>query len=200
MRDRLKLEVDYKEYLDSDIENRLDGYYIGQQRIMTFDQKKIMKRYAEYVIDGKKDVRLLEVGYGLGVFAEEAEDIGTEEHVIIECHPIICTIAREKYANQKHIKVFQGFWQNFNSEKCYNAIFYDSTVIGEDIDAVDELLEFIEFARTNLLTEDGVMSFWYRGNKIDARILDFLQKKMIKFQIVLCEIDKVHYLIIKLNG
>ncbi|WDC83343.1 hypothetical protein PL321_11260 [Caloramator sp. mosi_1] len=136
-----------------------------------------MRRYAECVIDGRKDVRLLEVGYGLGVFAEESENIGTEEHVIIECHPKICAIAREKYKNQKHIKIFQGFWQNFNAEKCYNAIFYDSAVIGEDIDAVEELLQFIEFAMKNLLTDDGIMSFWYRGNKIDSRILDFLKKK-----------------------
>ncbi|WDC83342.1 hypothetical protein PL321_11255 [Caloramator sp. mosi_1] len=40
MRNRIKLEVDYKEYLEGDIENHLDGCYIGQRRIMTFDQKK----------------------------------------------------------------------------------------------------------------------------------------------------------------
>lgn len=199
MRDRIELEEDYKEYLESGIENNLDGYYIGQWRIMTFDQQEIMRKYAECVIDGRNDVRLLEIGYGLGVFTDEAEKIGTKEHVIIECHPKICAIAREKYNKQKHIKIFQGFWQEFKAEKRYDAIFYDCTVIGKEVDAVDELLQFIEFSMDHFLTEDGIISFWYQGNKIDYRILDFFKDKSINYKIILSDTNKKPYLIFKLN-
>ncbi|MDD6057153.1 MAG: hypothetical protein PUB98_02665 [Clostridiales bacterium] len=40
---------------------------------MTYDQRKSMDKYAQYIMQNRYNINVLEVGYGLGVFAEAIE-------------------------------------------------------------------------------------------------------------------------------
>ena len=182
----------YNSYLEEDLLYQEDGLYIGKIRIMTFDQNEIMNKYAEILAQNRKNLQVLEVGYGIGEFANAIEKYDIKKHIIVECHPQICDLARQKFADNDCVEVWYGFWQSYIPAIKFDSIFYDTTVLDED--AVDSLISFLGWAQA-YLTKDGRMSFWYCGAKIDGRLMEYLETNDIKYNISLYEVKKKQYLI-----
>lgn len=182
----------YKGYLDEDLFFQDDGLYIGNIRIMTFDQIEIMNKYASSLAKNRTNLRILEVGYGLGEFAGAIEKFNLKEHVIVECHPKICEMARQRFSDSNHVEVWQGFWQSYVPLTKFDSIFYDTTVLDED--AMDSLISFLEWSQ-EYLSKRGRISFWYCGTKIDSRLFKYLETEHIKYDISLSEASGKHYLI-----
>lgn len=186
-------KVDYNKYdsfLSSEVINKSDGVYIDNIRIITHDQSDVMARYASNVVDGRKNISILEVGYGLGVFSDEIEKYDLKKHCIVECHPQLIENAECKYKNKKHVEVFCGFWQDYTPNILFDAVFYDVTVL--DQDAVDSLISFLKWI-DKYLNIGGIVSFWYCGRKIDRRILDYLYSSLYIYHISIYE-NKRHYI------
>lgn len=192
MRDVDEIQKYYNDYLDENLLYREDGLYIGSIRIMTFDQNKIMNKYAESLAKNRTNLQVLEVGYGLGEFADAIEKYSIKKHIIVECHPKICDLARQRFADNDCVEVWQGFWQGYVPMIKFDSIFYDTTVLDED--AVDSLISFLDWAQA-YLSKDGRISFWYCGIKIDGRLMEYLEVEGIKYDISLCEAYKKQYLI-----
>lgn len=192
MRDIDEIQNSYDNYLEEDICYRGDGLYIGDIRIMTFDQTEIMNKYAENLAKGSANLQILEVGYGLGEFAVAIEKYNVKKHIIVECHPQICHLAKQRFADNKLVEVWQGFWQNYIPKKKFDVIFYDTTVLGED--AVDSLIYFLKWAQ-KYLNDRGKISFWYCGVKIDCRLMDYFELEGIKYDVSLTEANGKQYLI-----
>lgn len=182
----------YNKYLVDELCYRRDGLYIGSIRIMTYDQKEIMNKYAESLAKERSNLKVLEVGYGLGEFADAIEKYDVKKHLIVECHPKICDLARQRFADNNSVEVFQGFWQNYVPLEKFDSIFYDTTVLDED--AVDSLISFLKWAQL-YLSDGGRISFWYCGTKIDRRLMDYFEAEGIKYDISLCEANGKQYLI-----
>ncbi len=185
----------YNDYLNSEVQYQEDGLYIGDIRIMTYDQVQVMDRYAECLAKNRLNIKVLEVGYGLGVFADSIEKYSIQKHVIIDCHPQICNIARKKYIHNKNVEVCQDFWQNYRSSIQFDSIFYDTTVLNGD--AVNSLVSFLNWSQ-QYMSNSGIVSFWYCGDKIDFRILDYLEQHRIKYEISLFETQNRKYMIFKI--
>lgn len=172
----------YKKYLNSTVNYRQNGIYIGEERIMTYGQEEVMNFYAEIVINKKNNPRILEVGFGAGIFAQQVEKYNVSEHIIIECHPRICENAIKLFENKANVKIIQAFWQEINASiGKFDGIFYDVSVIGGN--AVEELLEFINYAFHYLLNEGGVFTFWYCSKTINYKILETLKKNNAEIEI-----------------
>lgn len=192
MRNIDEIQKCYDNYLEEDLLYREDGLYIGSIRIMTFDQNEIMNKYAESLAKDRSNLQVLEVGYGLGEFADAIEKYNIKKHIIVECHPKICDLARQRFADNNSVEVWQGFWQNYVPSGKFDSIFYDTTVLDED--AVDSLISFLKWAQL-YLSDGGRISFWYCGTKIDCRLMDYFDAEGIKYDISLSEANGKQYLI-----
>ncbi len=182
----------YTEYLDNKIKYKTDGLYVGEIRVMTFGQVRVMNKYAQYIADGCNNIKALEIGYGLGVFSAAIEKYNIQKHVIVECHPQICENARRRYANNENVVVWMGFWQNYKPIDKFDCIFYDTTVLNED--AIDSLISFLQWSQEHM-SDVGKVSFWYCGKEIDSRIIDYFNRNEIRYDVNLYEDKDNNYLI-----
>lgn len=186
----MNIKGKYYEYLNESVLLKSDGLYIGCHRIMTVGQEEVMNAYAKALVAERHQIRILEVGYGLGVFANEVERYDVKEHVIIECHPELCRRAKETFSMKSHVKVLPIFWQDLDAGLGkFDGIFYDVSSI--EGDAIKQLLDFIDYAYDNLLFTGGKISFWYCTNKYDERILHKIKEKKAKIEFSMITEDEL---------
>lgn len=72
---------------------------------------------------------ILEIGFGLGLFAEAAHSIGIKSHTIVEIHPEILKNLKAWAKNKDNVKIIEGDWfEKINSINQYNydGIFFDT--------------------------------------------------------------------------
>lgn len=178
----------YQKYLQEKLQIKEKGIFIGNERIVAYGQERIMELYAEIVINKKRSPRILEVGFGGGLFAKALEKYKVKEHIIVDCHPQVCSLAEEMFGKEKHIKIIQKFWQDLNCDiGKFDGVFYDVSVINGN--ALEELLDFIDYAFQRLLVCNGVFSFWYCSKKIHIQIIERLNYNNAECEISLNSID-----------
>jgi len=92
-------------------------------------EKELIKLKVKEICDKYKPKRVLEIGYGLGYTAQQFQDCGVEEHIIVEAHPKIFKEAvkwAKDYQSKSRIQLVQSFIQDFKyDEKGYDLIFDD---------------------------------------------------------------------------
>lgn len=175
----------YKEFNKQKITIKENVVKVGNETIMTLNQKDIMAEYVK-IIAPNINSRILEVGYGAGVFCEELHKYNIQEHVIVDCHPEICLNALKSKKRERNITIINDLWQNvFSKIGKFNGIFYDVTCpTGEGF---NDLFKFIDIAFQYLLKEQGVLTFWYCSNSIDEQIYNKLQNHSSKLEIKMFE-------------
>jgi spermidine synthase len=180
----------YDNFNKNDISLVDDNLFIGNENIVNINQQEIMQEYAK-VITSNKTNRVLEIGYGLGIFSNELLKYNIGEYVIIEAHPKLCNIARQNNINSDNILIIEGLWQdNIYNIGMFDAIFYDATC--PDGEAVNDLIKFIDIAFNKLLNEKGIFSFWYCSNKIHSKIYNCLKSNSSKLEVSIFEPNYVN--------
>lgn len=171
----------YSKFLKEDLIQKNGEIFIGAEQIMCSGQKEIMEKYAKIVCsNGAK--KILEVGYGGGVFSECLQSYNIQKHVIIECHPQVCDLAKMRLKNKKNVIIINDLWQNcFGKLDKFDGIFYDITSPGGY--ALEDLIKFIDIAFDELLCDGGIFSFWYCTKKIHSNIYYRLKEKATWFSI-----------------
>lgn len=134
---------------------------VGDSPIMYAWERPLMEAYAAALCRPDRD--LLEIGFGMGLFAEAAAQRGVRSHTIVEPHPEILTRARA-FADRDpdRVRLIGDYWQRCQLELgSYDAIFYDSWSPDETL--LDDLAAFFTLAAVRLLREDGALAFWVPG-------------------------------------
>ena len=100
--------------------------YDGSE-VMGVWEKPLMYRYAELV--NQSQGHILEVGFGLGLFASRCHQIGCKSYTIVESHPDILPYLFEWSKDKPEVSVIAGDWhdclEEINSQK-YDSIFFDT--------------------------------------------------------------------------
>jgi cyclopropane fatty-acyl-phospholipid synthase-like methyltransferase len=131
---------------------------VGDAPITYAWERPLMEAYADLLCAPDRD--LLEIGFGMGLFAEAAAARGIRSHTIVEPHPEILPRAHAFAARSGgRVRVVADYWQRCQDELgSFDAIFYDSWSPVET--RLDDLDAFFSRAATRLLRGSGQLAFW----------------------------------------
>ncbi len=107
---------------DTIIKTDFDG-----SEVMGTWETPLMHKTAELI--NKKQGHILEIGFGLGIFATKCYDLGCESYTIVESHPQIIERALEWAKTRNNVTVIQGDWFDNVEEICfekYDTIYFDT--------------------------------------------------------------------------
>ncbi|KAF9917284.1 hypothetical protein BX616_001454 [Lobosporangium transversale] len=115
----------------------------------------LMVRHAE-VICPEEGLRVLNVGFGLGLIDKELQRRSPVQHTIIEAHPdVYAYMIKEGWDKKPGVKILFGRWQDVVDQlEVYDGIFFDTFgEYYEDLRAFHEVVP-------NHLEEGGVYSYF----------------------------------------
>jgi hypothetical protein len=134
------------------------GLTIGGTPIVGYWERDLQQTLVRRTVSAGE--RVLEIGYGLGIASSAIASLRPVEHLIIEAHPVVASMA-ESAATEGNIRVICGYWQEqampAPAERFDSAIFDPYPI--EASDAFDGslertrefVIEFLECARSWVL-------------------------------------------------
>jgi spermidine synthase len=149
-----------------------EGLRIGTQYTMFFAEADLMRHHATLLLGGvtQPDLPdLLEIGLGLGVFAEQALRIGVGSYTALEAHPGVARLARQRVlpAFAGRARLIARPWQVVDlPAAAFDAIMYDTWP--PDGHADEDFASFVEQVALPCLRPGGRFSFFHSGNRLHA--------------------------------
>lgn len=114
---------------------------------------------------------ILEIGFGLGLFAEAAHSIGIKSHTIVEVHPEILKKLYTWAKNKDNVKIIEGDWfKKINSINQYN---YDGIFFDTHLDR--NRLKFRELIVDHSLKQGGIFTYFDMKDEDSFKYGDKLQ-------------------------
>lgn len=153
----------------------VDGcLYVGDTPAMYAFEQPVMAAFANALVE--PGGALLEIGYGLGSFAREAQRRAPARHVVIEAHPELASAARD-WARERGaaIEVIEGAWQQrVPALGGFDAVFYDSFAPDETL--LDELEAFCELSASRLLKPSGRLGVFVLQPDLPPAVRSILER------------------------
>jgi guanidinoacetate N-methyltransferase len=140
---------------------------IGNWQVMQIWERPLMKFLAKEVAWNHGNI--LEIGFGMGISAEEIIKNGCKSYTVIEAHPTIANNARNWAKKQRtQIKIIEGFWQEIvpTIKTKFDGILFDTFPINSK-EKFSNHFPFIPVA-PKLLKKNGVLTF-FSDEKIPFR-------------------------------
>jgi len=148
---------EWKKFL---IENNPNELLIGGWQVMQEWERPLMRALAKNVAGADKEI--LEVGFGMGICAEEIFKIGCSNYTVIEAHPEIAENARKwLLSNNINGKVIEAFWEDVIDTLPHNnfdGIIFDTYPLSETERSCNHF-SFIPKAKS-LLTQNGSLTYY----------------------------------------
>ena len=119
----------------------------------------LMERYAEIVNHNSGDI--LEIGYGLGLFANKCYSLGVKSYTIVEFHPQVLERLKIWAEDKPEVTVISGDWAKNLEEiksKKYDSIFFDTHMD-------DNRPYFRELVVNDCIKEDGIFAYFTMGDE-----------------------------------
>ena len=148
-----------------------DGLRMGDKYVMYFGERGLMHRHAALLLGRSRARDVLEIGYGLGIFAQEAIGFGVKSHTIVEVHPVLAKQAMRWKAglpDPEHVRIIHSSWQESLARLgCYDSIMYDAGSPPRYGDY--DFKFFVEVFCALKLRPGGRFSFWNHGKGLKSR-------------------------------
>jgi spermidine synthase len=154
-----------------------EGLRIGRQYVMFFAEADLMREHATRLTDGFTRPDVLEVGLGLGVFAEQLRSLHIGSYTAIEAHPGVARLARDRVLDSLDAPtvVHTEPWQLLTlAPGAYDAIMYDTWP--PDGHADSDFAAFVEDVAVRCLRPGGRFSFFHSGAVLGAGRRDVLDR------------------------
>lgn len=94
------------------------------------EHARILCDRPEKLVDGKSQLHILNVGFGLGLVDEAIQSHKPARHTIIEAHPDVhAKMLKDGWADKPGVKILFGRWQDFllsGELELYDGIFWDT--------------------------------------------------------------------------
>ena len=126
--------------------------------IMMKWETPIMKKSAEIITKQKKGLRILNIGFGLGIIDTFIQEYEPKKHVIIEAHEgVYNKMIKDGWKEKKGVEIHFGKWQDIIPQltETFDGIYFDTW--GEDY---TDMKEFHEHLLNILDQETGGHSFF----------------------------------------
>ncbi|MCL2284351.1 MAG: class I SAM-dependent methyltransferase [Fibromonadales bacterium] len=148
---------DWKEF---QIESSSDELLIGNWQVMQEWERPLMRALATNVAGAGKAI--LEVGFGMGICAEEIWRIGCSHYTVIEAHPVIAEQARNWLSSTNRSGVvIEGFWEEVIEclpHFSFDGIVFDTYPLNESERGCNHF-SFIPKAKY-FLTQNGSLTYY----------------------------------------
>jgi guanidinoacetate N-methyltransferase len=120
-----------------------DSLIAEHQQMMQSWERPLMQRMARGIC--RRGCTVLEVGFGLGISANEIQQIGPRKHVIVEAHPQIADAARAwRMRHDSDVEIIESRWEKADlAERLFDAVLFDAYPCDEV-----EISENLEYGRT----------------------------------------------------
>jgi spermidine synthase len=154
-----------------------EGLRIGSQYTMFFAEAELMHQHASHLLGGVCEPDVLEIGLGLGVFAEQAARLGVGSYTTIEAHPEVARLAQQRilplFAGRTIL--FAEAWQLVElPAEAFDAIMYDTWP--PDGHADNDFAFFVEHVAIPCLRPGGRFSFFYSGSQLSPVRVSVLER------------------------
>ncbi|XTZ15381.1 class I SAM-dependent methyltransferase [Micromonospora echinospora] len=153
-----------------------DGLRLGDTYVMFFAESALMAEHASLLIGDRADAHVLEVGLGLGVFAEQLAALRPASYTAVEPHPAVVDLVAPRIEAQLpcSVRVVVEPWQSLDlAPGSVDAIMYDTWP--PDGHADTDFAAFVEQVAMPALRPSGRFSFFHSGSELSrtrARVLD----------------------------
>ncbi|MEV0134682.1 class I SAM-dependent methyltransferase [Dactylosporangium sp. NPDC050688] len=153
-----------------------EGLRIGSQYVMFFAEADLMRLHATGLTDGSSSSDVLEIGLGLGVFAEQLATTSVGSYTAVEPHDGVARLTHRRVLTRLggRATVLTEPWQVLNlPADGFDAIMYDTWP--PDGHANADFAQFVEQVAVPCLRPGGRFSFFHSGNVLDPvrrRVLD----------------------------
>jgi SAM-dependent methyltransferase len=154
-----------------------EGLRIGQQYVMFFAEADLMREHVVRLTAGVPDADVLEVGVGLGLFAEQLAALGVRSYTGIEPHRGAVRVARQRVLDRfpAPVTVLCQPWQLVTPPRCgFDAIMYDTWP--PDGHADQDFEQFVREVAVPCLRPGGRFSFFHSGREIGDVRRDVLDR------------------------
>jgi len=155
------------------------GLKMGDTYAMFFAEQQLMEKHAKYLLYGKNKSRVLEIGYGLGIFAGQISKLDISSYTAVEVHPDLVKKAEvwsKTLPHQISTRIINKPWQLcINELETYDVIMYD-TWPPKGLENSDFKL-FVENVCMKVLYEGGRFSFFNSGPQISPKRKRILESK-----------------------
>lgn len=140
---------------------------VGGWQVMQAWERPLMARLAREVTRNAGDI--LEIGFGMGISANEIAACGCDSYTVIEAHPRIADMARDWCERQPFpASVIEGFWQDAieGIGQQFDGILFDTYPLSA-MERGQNHFEFIPHAPA-LLKDSGILTL-YSDETIEFR-------------------------------
>ncbi|KAI9720662.1 MAG: hypothetical protein M1812_002842 [Candelaria pacifica] len=150
--------------------------------IMMSWETPIMTLTAKHLLP-RPNLRVLNIGHGLGILDNSIQTHSPTEHHIIEAHPTILSQMQENnWYNNPNVTIHPGRWQEIvpkllSSGSTYDAIYFDTFA-----ESYNELRIFFTEWVVSLLSEGGRFGF-FMGCGADRRICYDVYTKVVEMDL-----------------
>lgn len=137
----------------------------GENGVMMTWEREIMHKSSDMITQGgRSGLRLLNIGFGLGIIDTLLQATQPELHVIVEAHPdVLAEMRRTGWYDKPNVRVLEGRWSDVEEDiygvladgRLFDGIYYDP--FGEDY---ADLQAFYEVVVNALDADSGVFSFF----------------------------------------
>ena len=178
--DASKPDVNSEDYLQSDLSFQDDRILDSDGNgVMMAWETDIMKRTADLLVP-REDLRILNVGYGMGIIDSFFQQKLPSTHHIIEAHPkVVEKMKKDGWYEKPGVMVHEGKWQDvvprlIEEGVTFDAIYFDT--FAEDYKA---LRDFFTEHIIGLLDESGKWGF-FNGLGADRQICYDVYTKVVE--------------------
>ncbi|KAI9183067.1 Arginine N-methyltransferase 2 [Blastocladiella emersonii ATCC 22665] len=128
-------------------------------------ERPLMRASVDAIVP-RAGLRVLNVGYGLGIIDKMIADTQPAEHHIIEAHPDVLARIRET-RDMDHAVVHAGTWRDVVPDLLAAGTQFDAIYFDTYAEYFDDLAEFTESA-VDLLAPGGMYSWFHGGGASNA--------------------------------
>jgi len=144
-----------------------EGLRIGRQYVMFFAEAGLMRHHVAHLVKGVDRPDVLEVGLGLGVFAEQLVSTGVNSYTTIEPHQGVARLAQQRVLREfgERATVLTAPWQLVTLPTgAYDSIMYDTWPPDGYADL--DFAQFVDQVAVRCLRPGGRFSFFHSGDTL----------------------------------
>ncbi|MEV0431281.1 methyltransferase domain-containing protein [Micromonospora sp. NPDC050495] len=154
-----------------------EGLRLGDTYVMFFAESALMAEHAAALLGGQHEAHVLEIGLGLGVFAQQIAPLRPARYTAVEPHPAVVDLVAPRV--REHLPcpvvVVVEPWQVLDLEpESIDAIMYDTWPPDGQADA--DFASFVERVAIRVLRPGGRFSFFHSGTQLPKSRADVLDR------------------------
>lgn len=172
-----------KDYLQSSLRFQ-DGRILDSNNngVMMAWETDIMKRTAD-LLAPRPDLRILNIGHGMGIIDTFFQEMTPRAHHIIEPHPaVLARMKKDGWYEKAHVTIHEGRWQEVVHEIIDEGILFDAVYFDTFAEDYKALRDFFSDCVIGLLDDGGKWGF-FNGMGADRQICYDVYGKVVEMDL-----------------